>query len=146
MRVRTESHEAPHDQMSGALHVVFGRLKRLNKFGASEWGQAKCLDQARGLLFVAQHPEKIDHDIVEIVVDLGIYPRLAHEHRARAAERLDIDSMLRKILQDERRELPLAAMPAQHRARRGVHSGCSGVATAFCASINCSRQFTNSIC
>jgi hypothetical protein len=65
-------------------------------------------------LGVPQNHEQVHHIAVEIVIDLGIDRLLAQQDRRRPAERLDVDLVRRQVRQHPRRQLPLAAMPAQN--------------------------------
>jgi hypothetical protein len=104
--------------MSRALDIVLCEFQGFVKLSSSKWRQAQGLDQARRFCLIPQHAEQIDHNIVEIVVDLGIDALFAEQHGASAAERLHVNAVLWKMIEDEGREFPLTAMPAQHRPRR----------------------------
>lgn len=66
-----------------------------------------------------QNPEQIYDVAIEVVVQLGVRPRLLHQHASSTAERLDVACVRRKVLQHPRRNPELGAVVPDDRGGDG---------------------------
>ena len=71
------------------------------------------LDESFGLARVPQHAEEIGDVVVQVIVDLGICPRLLQQHASRAAEWLDVAAVRGEVLKHPGRQPELGAVIAQ---------------------------------
>jgi hypothetical protein len=95
--VTAKAHETTDDQPARILDRTGADLVSLVELGTRKQRQIEAVEQPRRGVRILQHPEQRHHFIVEIVVNLGIGPGLADQHRGCAAERLDIDLVIRKM-------------------------------------------------
>lgn len=125
MRVRSEAHKGANDKPTRPLDRVVSFLPANLEFRSRERRQPEQFDEPRCSRRILQAMKQIDDVVVEIVVDLGIATLFPQQHRRSAAERLDVHAMRGEVRDDPWSQPPLAAMPAQNRARRcnSVHVG-----------------------
>lgn len=115
MRVRSEAHEGPDNQPPRLLDCIVRFFPTDLEFRSCERCQPQQFDQPSCSPRILQTAEQIDDVVIEIVIDLSITALFPQQHRRRAAERLDINAMRRKVRDDPRPQLPLAAVPAKDR-------------------------------
>jgi hypothetical protein len=116
----------PNRKTAGLLYRAVRRLPRQVELIPGIRRQRAGLNQLAPLFRIPQHTEEVHHVAVQIVVDLGIGPRLLQQHAGRAAERLDIAGVGREVLQHPGRDAELGAVVADGGALHLAHFSASG--------------------
>ncbi len=105
------AHEVPAGLLDLVLSFVLGAVELLLAVG----GQGK--PAAKLFAVVAQHPEEAGDAVVQVVVNLGRRRRLVQQDRGRAAIRLDVGVVRRKLLNDPPGQVVLAPVPLHGRSQ-----------------------------
>ena len=117
-RARAVRHEAAHDGPTRTLDGIRRRLVRALELLARPRRQPEYSVELRRLIAIAVDAEHIHHVAIEIVVDLEVRARFAHEDRRGAGVRLDVHAVGGEVLDDPRRNAPLRAVVAEDGSRR----------------------------
>src|SRR5271156_1078682 len=137
LAVSAERHSLPDEKSPRRLDRVVARLLGEFEFRPRIQGIFGGVTKLGAEFCVSQDSKEVDEFSVEVVVDFNLCWLLREQNCRRAAERLDVGKVRRKVPDDLRRELRLASEKVER--RRDAHALTFKLSCRWCG-INRSRS------